>query len=203
MAKLLLCLSLIAGFAITSSQSASCTDDLEGYDYRGQLNETLQGFTCQAWSSQTPHKHGVTPSKFPNGGIEGNYCRNPDEDGYTAWCYTTDPDVRWQYCAVGSFDPECYTETECYVNPNATDYRGTVATTRSGKTCQKWNAQTPHKHVLTPESYPDVGLGDHNYCRNPGQELPNNVGFAWCYTTDPNLRWEYCDIGMPDYSCSY
>ena len=28
-----------------------------------------------------------------------NYCRNPDDDGYL-WCYTTDPDTRWEYCDV-------------------------------------------------------------------------------------------------------
>ena len=33
--------------------------------------------------------------------LEKNYCRNPDEDLY-AWCYTTDPDVRFEYCALGN-----------------------------------------------------------------------------------------------------
>ena len=28
-----------------------------------------------------------------------------------------------------------------------------------------------------------------NYCRNPdSSEEP------WCYTTDPNKKWEYCDV---------
>lgn len=36
--------------------------------------------------------------------------------------------------------------------------------------------------------YRDKGLDD-NYCRNPnGRHRP------WCYTTDPNTPWEYCDI---------
>jgi hypothetical protein len=61
------------------------------------------------------------------------------------------------------------------------EYRGCQATTRSGKTCQKWTAQTPHSHGNT-------GLGEHNYCRNPDGEST-----IWCYTTDPNSRWELCD----------
>jgi len=37
-------------------------------------------------------------------------------------------------------------------------------------------------------NYPDGGLGDHNSCRNPDGEAS-----IWCYTTDENVRWEYCD----------
>ena len=32
-------------------------------------------------------------------------------------------------------------------------YRGTKATTHTGKTCQAWTAQTPHSHSRTPEKY--------------------------------------------------
>ena len=63
--------------------------------------------------------------------------------------------------------------------------------TKSGRVCQKWTAKTPHKHDRTPENYPDAGLGDHNYCRNPDGEP-----FAWCYTIDPERRFEKCDIGI-------
>ena len=32
-----------------------------------------------------------------------------------------------------------------------------------------------------------------NYCRNPDVFEP---GGPWCYTTNPRIRWEYCDIPM-------
>ena len=53
----------------------------------------------------------------------------------------------------------------CGSSPQQIDYRGTVATTVNGRTCQAWTDQTPHSHSNTPERRPDKGLGEHNYCR--------------------------------------
>ncbi|XP_063678733.1 uncharacterized protein LOC134814511 [Bolinopsis microptera] len=72
---------------------------------------------------------------------------------------------------------------------NGADYRGMGATTISGRNCQAWNSQLPHKHSRMEENYPFAGLGAHNYCRNPDDEE-----FPWCYTTDPLVRWEYCSL---------
>ncbi|XP_072042783.1 uncharacterized protein [Amphiura filiformis] len=89
-----------------------------------------------------------------------------------------------------SGDPECFTMT------NGGDYRGRKSTTKLGKTCQKWTSQSPQSHSVTPDKYPNMGLGDHNYCRNPDGESS-----AWCYTTDVNTRWDYCNVGAPSESC--
>ena len=62
--------------------------------------------------------------------------------------------------------------------------------TRLGKTCQHWNVQAPHKFTLPSSQYPELA-GDHNYCRNPGSRGPDG---PWCFTTDPDTRWEYCDV---------
>ena len=67
-------------------------------------------------------------------------------------------------------------------------YRGCQNYTISGKACQMWNVQLPHSHSVSPDNYPDAGLGNHNYCRNPS----NHDGGLWCYTTDQNTRWEEC-----------
>ena len=91
-----------------------------------------------------------------------------------------------------------HTTEECYRDsPLGRDYRGNVSQTISGKTCQKWTSQLPHEHDRTPSNRPGKGLGDHNYCRNPDNEP---LG-PWCYTTDPDSRWEYCNVGEPSSFC--
>ena len=53
---------------------------------------------------------------------------------------------------------------------------------------QAWDAQSPHAHSRTAGNYPGFGLeGGHNHCRNPDGEP-----WAWCYTTNPDKRWEFC-----------
>ena len=31
-------------------------------------------------------------------GLDQNYCRNPFGEEDRLWCYTTNPDVEWDYC---------------------------------------------------------------------------------------------------------
>ncbi len=80
---------------------------LRGYlaaKYRGDIAQTKSGIACQKWTEQSPHNHTRTPDKFPNAGLgDHNYCRNPDGEP-SAWCYTTDPDVRYEECDIEDFD---------------------------------------------------------------------------------------------------
>ncbi|XP_041831245.1 plasminogen [Melanotaenia boesemani] len=160
-----------------------------GEDYRGKTSTTESGYICQRWDSQKPHNHGYNPSALPDKYLEENYCRNPDGDP-RPWCFTTSPSKRWEFCAIPrctSEPPTIIPELTCVTGEGQT-YRGTMAVTESGKTCQTWSAQTPHKHSRTPENYPCKSL-DSNYCRNP-----DNERMPWCYTTDPDTRWEYCSV---------
>ena len=60
---------------------------------------------------------------------------------------------------------------DCYLdNDLGGSYRGTVAKGVDGRECQKWSLQGPHKHHYFPSKYTHRGIGDHNYCRNPGPE---------------------------------
>ncbi|KAM4771255.1 plasminogen-like [Rhinophrynus dorsalis] len=184
--------------------------DLECYEgngdtYRGTADRTISGKQCQAWSSEIPHNHTITPDDFPNGGLENNYCRNPDGDK-GPWCYTTDPSVTWEYCDLKKCSELKYvvmmnpvqetnsttvnSSQECIVN-NGKSYRGTKSTTSSGYTCQDWSAQSPQEHAsFTPTTHPDAGL-EKNYCRNPD----GDVDGPWCYITNSDtVKFDYCDI---------
>ena len=47
-------------------------------DYRGDISVTAGGeYTCQAWDSQSPHRHSRTPENYPDKGLDGghNFCR--------------------------------------------------------------------------------------------------------------------------------
>ncbi|XP_078412858.1 plasminogen-like isoform X2 [Cetorhinus maximus] len=164
----------------------------KGQRYRGTVSTTISGRVCQRWDAQVPHLHSRTPDNYPCKGLEDNHCRNPDNEK-EPWCYTTDPDIRWEYCQVqkcGLASPVPANEggsTDCF-NGNGYNYRGTTAVTLSGKRCQEWDSMTPHRHEKTSHNFPNVGLVD-NYCRNPDQDRA-----PWCYSTDPSVRWEYCRI---------
>ena len=55
---------------------------------------------------------------------------------------------------------------------------------QSGRRCQSWALNQPHQTRVRPAVY------NHNFCSNPDRD-PRG---AWCYTTDPNVPWDFCDI---------
>jgi len=88
----------------------------------------------------------------------------------------------------------CDAAKEVCTGDRCDGYRGTLAVTTSGKTCQAWGAQTPQEHTNTPEAAPDNGLAGNNYCRNPAVSGTDKEDTAWCYTTDVNTRFEACGV---------
>ena len=84
----------------------------------------------------------------------------------------------------------CYLIGSCYDGLTGEGYTGTLSTTKSGKTCQRWDGTSPHWHNQNPDNFPEKSLtAAENYCRNPdGEPAP------WCYTTDPEERWDFCDV---------
>uniref|UniRef100_A0A4W4FL50 Prothrombin n=2 Tax=Electrophorus electricus TaxID=8005 RepID=A0A4W4FL50_ELEEL len=65
------------------------------------------------------------------------------------------------------------------------DYSGNVSITISGKQCQYWKSNFPHK--ITEFNTTVLKLPK-NFCRNPDKS-PNG---PWCFTRDPTVRREKC-----------
>ena len=100
--------------------------------------------------------------------------------------------LRCNLFTLGGFPTITITQN-CKTTKVGSEYAGTVSMTLTGRTCQTWSAQTPHSHSYTdPADFPDATLADaSNYCRN----LDNAAAGPWCYTTNPNNRFDYCDVG--------
>jgi len=150
---------------------------LFGLDYEGNASKTVSGLTCQKWSDPKPHNHKqykYNKNKYKDVG-EHNFCRNPGANHKVVWCFTTHKWKIWQPCDVPKCDIDCQAGDGKY-------YKGEVNKTGSGKDCQVWAEQKPHKH-----KHKDVG--ENNFCRNP-----DNHDAVWCYTTDKKKRWEECNV---------
>uniref|UniRef100_A0A673XQN6 Prothrombin n=1 Tax=Salmo trutta TaxID=8032 RepID=A0A673XQN6_SALTR len=76
---------------------------------------------------------------------------------------------------------------ECSVG-NGVNYNGTIFTTSSGKTCQYWSSNFPHRITEFNTSLDDTLY--ENYCRNP-DKTPEG---PWCFTRDPTVRREQCIV---------
>ncbi|XP_043099213.1 prothrombin [Puntigrus tetrazona] len=76
-------------------------------------------------------------------------------------------------------------EENCYVKTGET-YAGKVSVTKSGRPCQYWQSNFPHK--IDEFNVTQLKLPK-NLCRNPDKsEGP------WCFTRDPTVRREYCSV---------
>ncbi|KAK3528122.1 hypothetical protein QTP86_023845 [Hemibagrus guttatus] len=72
----------------------------------------------------------------------------------------------------------------CYINTGE-HYRGNVNITVSGKPCQYWKSNFPHR--ITEFNTTVLNLPD-NFCRNPDKRANG----PWCFTSDPTVRTEKC-----------
>uniref|UniRef100_A0A673A9T4 receptor protein-tyrosine kinase n=1 Tax=Sphaeramia orbicularis TaxID=375764 RepID=A0A673A9T4_9TELE len=84
------------------TSTSSCYND-RGRFYQGNLNETRSGIPCQPWNQQDPHEHRLSVDVIPELKNSKNFCRNPGGISDKPWCYTLNPNIRWEYCAV----PQC------------------------------------------------------------------------------------------------
>jgi len=93
---------------------------------------------------------------------------------------------------------------------NHVDYRGTISVTKEGMECvrwdsdvaKKWGSESEYDYKVTPDEYPDAGLENNNYCRNPD----SGASGTWCWTEESpgygNCDIPSCPFMPPDMSMS-
>ncbi|XP_056408428.1 kremen protein 2-like, partial [Hyla sarda] len=89
--------------------------------------------------------------------------------------------------------------SDCFT-VNGRDYRGSVGFAGAERIpCLYWNQTIQHRYNTQSDPSGELGLGNHNHCRNPDSDVQ-----PWCYVseTEEGIYWKYCDIPschMPGY----
>ncbi|CAG0908483.1 unnamed protein product, partial [Cyprideis torosa] len=86
--------------------TSKCTPDKEGREYQGTIDVTGSGRKCMKWSDKAGYRVGTASESSGGKEITHNYCRRTIADYFvqTAWCFTEDPKVEWEYCSI----PPCH-----------------------------------------------------------------------------------------------
>ncbi|XP_011477145.1 tissue-type plasminogen activator isoform X1 [Oryzias latipes] len=95
--------------------------------------------------------------------------------------------------------PQGFKGAQCEINSNekcivgkGEGYRGTLSVTHSGEECINWNSTSLRgkKFTARKTDASGLGLGNHNFCRNPDQDSA-----PWCYIyKGTQVIWELCSL---------
>ena len=81
---------------------------------------------------------------------------------------------------------------DCWEKDYSNLYLGHIDVTASGRQCQPWASQEPHAHNMIKHFPSNQSMiTAKNYCRDPDGE-----GKPWCYTMDPEVRAEFCNVPL-------
>ena len=138
--------AILALYSIPNSvKSEKCwTPGTDPKTYTGLVSETRSGYKCQNWDSTHPHKPKHTPSDRDN----HNHCRAAGPDANRIWCYTTNPEKRWDYCNVDPCDDlnsqKCLPKTD----PYGIVYSGYQSYAKHEFECQRWDVLKPNISIV-------------------------------------------------------
>uniref|UniRef100_A0A6P7G077 Uncharacterized protein LOC114336079 isoform X4 n=1 Tax=Diabrotica virgifera virgifera TaxID=50390 RepID=A0A6P7G077_DIAVI len=181
-----------------------------------------KGLPCLPWSAQKLLPQEIKFSNKDELMKSWNYCRNPVDPNQRTYCYTIsmNPDKRIgkSFCNIR----KCKSE-QCRMAGTGNDYSGTLNRTRSNRTCNAWVTETfldtnsslknSSIEFLLKKDYPELSTTPvsteaqnpvwndtlfpegssakaENFCRNPSR----NIAGTWCYTTDPNVPEDACNV---------
>uniref|UniRef100_A0A8C5SCI2 Prothrombin n=1 Tax=Laticauda laticaudata TaxID=8630 RepID=A0A8C5SCI2_LATLA len=184
-----------------------------GQNYRGKISVTKSGTECQFWSSKFPHKPQFNETTHPDANLTENHCRNPNNNLQGPWCYTRNPTIRIEECAIPvcgenqttvSFSPalphlqEKTREQEECEPEEGLSYRGTLSVTVSGDQCLPWASEKVRQLSYKKDFLEEVPLVE-NYCRNPDHDEEG----VWCYVDHPNMTYNYCNLNYCEIDVNY
>ena len=198
---LLICLGLFFLFNQVGSdyvKTIERTDCMygKGEFYNGDISVTEGGKTCTSWTSSYIPSYWKS-KKFIDGSLAaaGNKCRNPEGLKRLPFCIlVVDGKSRGAYCII----PLCKPDPDDCMTGKGEFYGGCVSVTESGRTCTSWTS--PPASSWAKRNFIDgsVEVAGHK-CRNPEGRKDR----PFCYTTDPEKEWEYCDIPHCPKDCIY
>ncbi|WAR05977.1 PLMN-like protein [Mya arenaria] len=146
------------GKKLTPENSNCITDSTK---WLGLVNHTETGLECQRWVLDIPHNHGYHDDTFAGGQNQHeaeNYCRDPRGEGQP-WCYTTNPNVRWQFCSI----PHCTVVT----NQGHKDKSAT-----NSSICKNGWDEDPNTGACQRSGYEQLTFADAvNVCQNEGASV--------------------------------
>uniref|UniRef100_A0A6P7G073 Uncharacterized protein LOC114336079 isoform X1 n=2 Tax=Diabrotica virgifera virgifera TaxID=50390 RepID=A0A6P7G073_DIAVI len=199
-----------------------CAINSQESNYKGTQDITSTGLPCLPWSAQKLLPQEIKFSNKDELMKSWNYCRNPVDPNQRTYCYTIsmNPDKRIgkSFCNIR----KCKSE-QCRMAGTGNDYSGTLNRTRSNRTCNAWVTETfldtnsslknSSIEFLLKKDYPELSTTPvsteaqnpvwndtlfpegssakaENFCRNPSR----NIAGTWCYTTDPNVPEDACNV---------
>lgn len=159
--------------------------------YQGRRTCGLSGTQCQSWSAQTPHAHPYTSQNFSEGSITlaKNYCRDPSGVYGQPWCFTTNPNIVWEYCEI----PKCADLPITYGNcaPTTTVSPSTTSTASTTTTHTTTTTPSTTKSSTSAPTTATLGIGAGQftsfYYTKIFVDLPNYIQIQYLPTTRSRL----------------